>query len=74
MNIKPINLHKMKQQHQKVFENNVNSMMSIKVKDVYGLLHRTNFCFHQTSNINYHRLSLLQHKLTTVCIKSVLAL
>lgn len=48
MNIKPINLHKMKQQHQKVYENNVNSMMSIKVKDVYGLLHRTNFCFHQT--------------------------
>lgn len=48
MNIKPINLHKMKQQHQIVYENNVNSMMWIKVKDVYGLLHRTNFCFHQT--------------------------
>lgn len=48
MNIKPINLNKMKQQHQKVYENNINSMMSIKVKDVYGLLHRTNFCFHQT--------------------------
>lgn len=48
MNIKPINLNKMKQQHQKVYENNVNSMMSIKVKDVYGLLHITNFCFHQT--------------------------
>lgn len=71
MNIKPINLHKMKLQHQKVYENNAKSMMSIKVKDVYGLLHRTNFF---PSNINYHRLSLLQHKLTTVCIKSVLAL